>query len=77
MPDPSLAEDRASALITHYGWRIPMFSWFPNAVEVRRVEPGYSPIPWFNIVFLVILAGIVGWVWWSIARWRRKRAAAH
>ncbi|WP_349371018.1 DUF1523 family protein [Salinarimonas sp.] len=72
-----LAEDRATALVTHYGWRVPMFSWFPNAVSVERVEPGYTPIPWFNIVFLVILALVIGWIWWSIARWRRRRAAAH
>lgn len=64
------------ALVTHYGWRVPMFSWFPNAVSVERVEPGYTPIPWFNIVFLVILALVVGWIWWSIGRWRRRRAAA-
>ncbi len=64
------------ALVTHYGWRVPMLSWFPNAVAVERVEPGYSPIPWFNIVFFVILALVVGWIWWAIARWRRGRAAA-
>ncbi|GGK19923.1 DUF1523 family protein [Salinarimonas ramus] len=71
-----LAEDRATALVTHYGWRVPMFSWFPNAVSVERVEPGYTPIPWFNIVFLLILAGLVAWVWISIARWRRRRTAS-
>lgn len=69
-------EQDNTALVVHYGWRVPMLSWFPNAVSVQRVEPGYTPIPWFNIVFFVILFGLLGWIWFVVSRWRRRRAAA-
>lgn len=43
--------------ITHYGWRIPMISIFPNAVRITPVEgPDVSLIPWLNIIILVLLA---------------------
>lgn len=43
--------------ITHYGWRMPIFSIFPNAVAVTRVDgPDVRLIPWVNIVILTMLA---------------------
>ena len=43
--------------ITHYGWRLPIFSIFPNAVSVRAVEgPDVQLIPWVNIILLTLLA---------------------
>lgn len=71
----SAASERATALVTYYGWRIQMFSVFPNAVSIRRVPADYTPVPWFNIVFLAGLAILVAWAWIAIARWRRRRAA--
>lgn len=71
----SIAGERETALVTHYGWRVRMFSWFPNAVSVRRVAPDYAPVPWFNIVFLIGLAILVLWAWIGIVRWRRRRAS--
>lgn len=44
-------------LITFYGWRIQLFSLYPNIVRMRAVAPDYSHFPWFNIVFLVLLGG--------------------
>jgi hypothetical protein len=42
--------------MTHYGWRIPFLSIYPNAVGIRAAEgPDVSIIPWFNIVFFVLL----------------------
>ena len=56
----NLRSDRANpqwVAITHYGWRVPMFSIFPNAVAVRPVEgPDVTLIPWVNIVILTVLA---------------------
>lgn len=55
--------------ITHYGWRIEIFSMFPNAVEIGPVEDSEATIiPWFNIVFFVVLA-----ILWFLAwrAWRR------
>ncbi|QQA42195.1 DUF1523 family protein [Pelagovum pacificum] len=60
------AEDRRSTqanpewvVLTHYGWRIPFLSVYPNAVSIRAAPgPDFRPIPWVNIVvFLVLIAG--------------------
>jgi hypothetical protein len=43
--------------VTHYGWRIPLLSAFPNAVSIRPVEgPDVTLIPWVNIIILTFLA---------------------
>ena len=45
-----------TVLITFYGWRIQLFSLYPNIIRMRSVAPDYSHFPWFNIIFLVLLA---------------------
>jgi hypothetical protein len=46
--------------ITHYGWRMPIFSIFPNAVSVAAVaDPSVRLIPWVNIVILTFAAFII------------------
>ena len=42
-------------LVRYYGWRIHIFSMFPNAVKMRTVERDYAHLPVFNIVFFIIL----------------------
>lgn len=43
--------------VTHYGWRLPIFSAFPNAVKITPVSgPEVRLIPWVNIVILTALA---------------------
>lgn len=43
--------------VTHYGWRIPLVSAFPNAVSITPVDgPDVRLIPWVNIVILSFLA---------------------
>jgi hypothetical protein len=43
--------------VTHYGWRIPLVSAFPNAVSITRVDgPDVRLIPWVNIIILSFLA---------------------
>ncbi len=44
-----------TVLITFYGWRIQLFSLYPNITRMRSVAPDYSHFPWFNIIFLVLL----------------------
>ena len=45
--------------VTHYGWRIRLFSIFPNATKVKQVKgPDVFLIPWFNIVFLLVVFGL-------------------
>ena len=56
-------------LVTHYGWRLEIFSMFPNTVEIDTVEgPEVSVIPWFNIVFLLVLGVALILV---VRAWRR------
>ena len=44
------------AVMTHYGWRLELFSAFPNAIAIRPVDgPDARVIPWFNIFFFVFL----------------------
>ncbi|SEO03612.1 Protein of unknown function [Palleronia salina] len=60
--------------VTHYGWRSQLLTTFPNAVKVRQVSgPDASFVPWFNIVFLVVLALIVAILWRTWLNFRRRR----
>ena len=62
--------------LRHYGWRN---TWlfggiFPNALSMKPVEgPDVQLIPWFNIVFLTVLAVILITIWrlWRNFRLRR------
>ncbi len=62
--------------IRHYGWRT---TWlfggiFPNALSMKPVSgPDTQLIPWFNIVFLTVLAVIFITIWrlWRNFRTRR------
>lgn len=65
----SIAQDEENLVaVRHYGWRLPIFSMFPNAVKVWQVEPGYRHLPIFNIVFLTLLAAGIGYLAWRIRR---------
>ncbi len=48
-----------TVLITYYGWRMQLFSLYPNIIRMRSVPPDYSHFPLFNIIFLVLLAGAI------------------
>ncbi len=43
-------------LVRYYGWRMNLFSLFPNAVHLKVVDKDYRHVPWFNILFIVLLA---------------------
>ncbi|WP_333814214.1 DUF1523 family protein [Tabrizicola sp.] len=59
----NLKSDKANpqwVAVTHYGWRMPIFSIFPNAVKITPVSgPDVTLIPWVNIVILAFLAFVV------------------
>jgi len=60
----STAENPKWVVLTHYGWRNKLFTIFPNAVGVRRVDsPEVRLIPWLNIVILSLLAGMAFLLW--------------
>lgn len=47
-------------IITHYGWRNEFLSIFPNAAGVRPIDdPDKLLIPYFDILILLILAGLI------------------
>ena len=69
----STQENPKWVVVTHYGWRIQIFSMFPNAVDIEQVDgPDYTPIPWFNIVFLISMAALI-WVVFSFLMRLRER----
>lgn len=46
--------------VTHYGWRFPILSIYPNAVSINPVAgPDVRIIPYVNIVILAALAFLV------------------
>ena len=59
----NLKSDKANlqwVAITHYGWRLPIFSIFPNAVSVTPLaDPNVTLIPWINIIILAFLAFLI------------------
>ena len=65
----STKADPIWVVVTYYGWRIELFSMFPNAVGLKQVEsPDVTPIPWFSIVFVTLLLGLLLYLWFL---WRR------
>ena len=55
-------------LVKYYGWRLRIFSVFPNAVSLRTVDRDYSHFPLFNIVFISLLLVAVFIVWRKVRK---------
>lgn len=51
----SLSTEKVWVLVKYYGWRIHIFSMFPNAVSLKEVDPGYSHFPFFNITIVSLM----------------------
>jgi len=70
----NLARDKDQwVAVRHYGWRVKLFSIFPNATSIKKVSgPDALLIPWFNIVFLSLLAGLVFLIYRTVDRWKTK-----
>ena len=66
-------QDKIWVAVSHYGWRIKLFSIFPNAYRIRQVEgPNTLLIPWFNIVFLSVLALICYGIYRMMQRFKNR-----
>jgi len=66
-------QDEQWVAVRHYGWRIKLFSIFPNATSIKKVDgPDALLIPWFNIVFIGTLLLIIFLIWQTINRWKTK-----
>lgn len=56
----SAAEAPKWVVVTHYGWRLPILSIYPNAVAVRAATgPDEQIIPWVSIIVLIFLVFVV------------------
>ena len=67
-------DDTQWVAVRHYGWRIRLFSIFPNATSIKKVDgPDTFLIPWFNIVFIGTLLLLWFFIWRTIRRWKAKR----
>jgi hypothetical protein len=61
------------AVVTHYGWRLPWMSIYPNAVAVRAASgPDESLFPWLNLIILGALAAIWYLLWRMWAQFRER-----
>lgn len=60
----SRAADAQWVAVTHYGWRMNLFSAYPNAVAVRPVAgPDVTMVPWLNLVILLAIALMLFMAW--------------
>ncbi len=60
--------------VRNYGWRNSWFSIFPNALSMKVVAgPDVTIIPYFNIVFLGLLAALILTVRRFFINWRKRR----
>ncbi|MEP6343030.1 MAG: DUF1523 family protein [Maricaulaceae bacterium] len=60
--------------VNHYGWRIPILSMYPNALNIKPVDgPNAKIIPWFNIIFLSALFLLCCFAWWKWRQFKKKR----
>lgn len=64
--------DTQLALVTYYGWRLPMLNLFPNAVNVQAWDSTATPFPVFNTIFFTLLAVFVLLLGWTIRKTRQK-----
>lgn len=59
--------------VTHYGWRAPIISIFPNAVKITPVSgPDVSLFPWLNLVILALLGAGLVMIWLMLAQFRER-----
>jgi hypothetical protein len=63
-------------LVRHYGWRIPLFSMFPNVISMKEVDAEYTYIPWARIIAGIALLVLLFVAVRRFRRWRTQRAAA-
>ena len=70
----SLAADKELVAVRHYGWRIPFFSVFPNAIGIKSAKEGQSGTPYLFYITLTVVWGGIFWIYRKITRFTRGRA---
>lgn len=70
----SSAEAPRWVAVRYYGWRDNFFTVFPNVTSMRAVAgPDVRIIPWFKIVFFLVLAVAIASLWRLWRNFRRRR----
>lgn len=70
--------DEKWVAVSHYGWRIPLISLYPNAYKMKEVAgPDVRLIPWFNIIFLIIVAMIAWAIYVRVKRFKDANIDPH
>lgn len=64
----SMAADKQVVALRHYGWRLALFSKFPNAVKAWPVDEDYRHIPIFNIIVLLVLGALLFFVYRRVSK---------
>ncbi|MEE9271850.1 MAG: DUF1523 family protein [Robiginitomaculum sp.] len=60
--------------VTHYGWRLKVWSKYPNATKVKKVSgPDVTLVPWFNIIFLSVFALFVNGIIRMVFKFKKRR----
>lgn len=60
-------------VVSHYGWRIPFLSMYPNATSIRLADgPDENLFPWLNVIIVTLLV-VTLLVLWRIFRILRRR----
>jgi hypothetical protein len=62
------SQPEAIVLVTYYGIRSRMLDLYPNAVGLRIVAANHVSVPIFNIVFSLVLVGLVIVIWLFLRR---------
>ncbi|QDL91622.1 DUF1523 family protein [Paroceanicella profunda] len=61
-------------VVTSYGWRLEMLTMFPNVIDIEPTDTADPTIvPWFNIIFFVVLGLLAFWVFRLVRRFKRRR----
>lgn len=56
----STEADPRWVVVKHYGWRIPIFSMYPNAISIRpALGPDEDLFPWFNVILIALLVILI------------------
>lgn len=65
------------ALVTYYGWRVPVLKLYPNAVNIEAWDRTETPWPVFNTLFSAFFLLMTGSVYWKLRRFRKARQLKH
>lgn len=66
------AQDKPWVRVRYYGWRINVFSLFPNAVSLKIVERDHTHLPIFNVALLLLIAAAGFLIWRLLGRLRNR-----